>query len=132
MDSETPEERESACDRVTFSLWPRFSFVISSLYSFHTCHHYVCCSMLQKTASDRTGARRHLFKEHNIMILYRPRWAFQSLKAHCICTALIACVHAACLPALLEEVLLAQARPTMSCIALALARLCNWNTPETL
>ena len=69
--------------------------------------------MHQRTASDHIGGRWHLFKGH--MILYRPGGAFESLKAHSS-----PCVHACCLPACLRYLNLAQARPTMSCIALVI------------
>ena len=60
--------------------------------------------------------------------IYRPGGASESPKQSqgTLCTSLLVCMHAACLPAclpaylLLEYVLLAQARPTMSCIALVI------------
>ena len=87
------------------------------------CDHYVCCSMHQRTASDHTGTK------WRGTCIYRPGGASQSLKQSQ--GTLLVCMHAACLPAylLLEYVLLAQARPTMSCIALY-SNDDNWGEPE--
>ena len=73
--------------------------------------------MQQINASDHSGAGWHLFKGH-MHVGLKKGGAFESLKQSqgTLCTFFLACMLPACL--LLEYVRLAQARPTMSCIAL--------------
>ena len=64
--------------------------------------------------------------------IYRPGGVPEAVTRHTVDLSLCACMLPACLPAclLLEYVLLAQARPTMSCIALVYRTSCPMRMRE--